>query len=285
MPAVPPIYMIYKKKNCKYCNKNFYKIEGRVFSNHMRWCDKNPNPNKFSEKARKKARKRFIIYNKKRSKEYRSNIFSKEVKCHICKKIFSIKEHKTKIKEKYFCNQRCANTYSSSFVNRKNLVVSKETRKKISEGIKKLWTNEEYSKKQLNACKKFNSKAEIELRELFIGRKNTDWTFGGPIKTKGCILIRDLYSKKLKINIELDGIWHFKDIFNQLKDKRKKDKLLLKWSLENDYKLIRISHKFYLKNKNEILTFLNKCFKNKKKKIFLFGEEFKKVHMYKKYID
>ena len=36
--------MIYEQKQCKYCNQIFKNIEGRVFSNHIRWCDKNPKP-------------------------------------------------------------------------------------------------------------------------------------------------------------------------------------------------------------------------------------------------
>lgn len=30
---------------CKYCKVEFRNVEGRVHSNHVRWCDQNPTKN------------------------------------------------------------------------------------------------------------------------------------------------------------------------------------------------------------------------------------------------
>jgi hypothetical protein len=54
-----------------------------------------------------------------------------------------------------------------------------------------------------------------------------------------------MWSDKLKICFEYDGIWHFEDIKGQLKIKQTKDVLLEKWCIENNYRLIRIDENFY----------------------------------------
>ena len=66
-----------------------------------------------------------------------------------------------------------------------------------------------------------------------------------------------MWSDVRKICIEYDGIWHFKNIHNQLEEKQKKDKLLNKWCVENGYCLIRIDDKEYVKRKNEILQIVH----------------------------
>ena len=45
---------------CKYCNNEFKQIEGKIFANHVKWCEKNPNSPK-----------------------------NKKVVCNVCKKEFS----------------------------------------------------------------------------------------------------------------------------------------------------------------------------------------------------
>lgn len=59
-------------------------------------------------------------------------------------------------------------------------------------------------------------------------------------KFEGVLLNPDLWSKKLKVVIDYDGIWHFENIHNQLEEKQRKDRILKKFCEENNYRLIRI---------------------------------------------
>ena len=72
------------------------------------------------------------------------------------------------------------------------------------------------------------------------------WTFGGHIVIDGLGISRDLYSNKLKICFEYDGIWHFKDIHGQLELKQKKDMALEKWCKVNGYRLIRLTESWFI---------------------------------------
>jgi very-short-patch-repair endonuclease len=85
------------------------------------------------------------------------------------------------------------------------------------------------------------------------------WTSGGGIIHNGIRLSRDLFSKKLKVIIEYDGVWHFKDIHGQLKDKQVKDKALEDWVIENNWRLIRIKEDIYKSNKQLWIKELVKC--------------------------
>ena len=162
-------------------------------------------------------------------------------------------EFKFPKKEKYYCNRSCANSRNHSL----------ETKKLISEKNKLVWENEDYAnrviKNNTNKNKRFTSRGEEEVRNFFISKYVSDeWTFGGGFKFEGYILTRDLYSNKLKVIFEYDGIWHFKDIHGQLELKRKKDSQLEKWVIENGWRLIRIKDEIYNKNKNQYLELIEK---------------------------
>ena len=53
----------------------------------------------------------------------------------------------------------------------------------------------------------------------------------------------------MKICIEYDGVWHFKDIHGQLELKQKKDRLLNEWCEKNEWRIIRISESYWHENK------------------------------------
>lgn len=96
--------------------------------------------------------------------------------------------------------------------------------------------------------KNFTSRGEIKIREYFKNNfKEDEWTFGGCLKIDENLYIsRDLYSKKLKINFEYDGIFHFKNIYGQLENKQLKDNKLEEWSIKNEWRLIRISDDIFI---------------------------------------
>ena len=167
------------------------------------------------------------------------------VSCNLCGAPTEISYFDSK-KEKYFCSRSCANTRNHSV----------ETRKKISLGVKD--HNRKYGYKpntsntsNISNNPRFTSKGEVEIREFFIESFPKDfWTFGGSLSIGGERIVRDLYSNTLKVCIEYDGIWHFKDIHGQLEKKQLKDLLLEIWCISHGFRLIRIKDRLYKSDKD-----------------------------------
>jgi very-short-patch-repair endonuclease len=242
-------------KVCKYCNKEIEGIHS-IYANHVRWCDKNTTNgdkggNKISE-----AKKKY--YEKNRL------VVEHDVSCNTCGKEFKINEVSSKFrkrKNRFFCSDSCSKSRSSI-----------ETKKKISDSSKNLWKNEEYANKIIrnntNRNKRFTSKGEEEIKNyLKENYKIHKWTSGGGFKYKETILTRDIYSNDLKVIVEYDGIWHFKDIYGQLEEKQAKDRLLEEWVIGNDWRIVRISDDLYRKDKEKWLTVLVNSIYNKSDKI------------------
>lgn len=104
-----------------------------------------------------------------------------------------------------------------------------------------------------------SSKNERAIVEYFKkSYPDDEWkTAGRLVLSDGSFLARDLWSDKLKVCFEYDGIWHFKDICGQLSKKQIKDKLLEEWCINNSYRLIRIDEKEY-KNIKQIVDLIYK---------------------------
>lgn len=92
-------------------------------------------------------------------------------------------------------------------------------------------------------------------------------TSGGGFKYKDKILTRDIYSNDLKIIVEYDGVWHFKDIHGQLEEKKIKDRLLEEWVIDNDWRIVRISDDLYRKEKGKYLEILINSIYNRLDKV------------------
>jgi hypothetical protein len=223
-------------KICKYCN---IQIDDKhsIYANHVRWCDKNTTN---GDKGISEVSKSKIDYY---LKLYPINEYN--VICKVCDAKFTLLERESKFNKrngKYFCSYSCS---------RKR---SEEAKQKISLSTKELWKNEEYANKivknNTNKNYRFTSKGEEEikkyLKEIY---KVDEWTSGGGFKYENINLTRDMYSNKLKVIVEYDGIWHFKDIHGQLENKQMKDNLLEKWVIENNWRLIRLKDDLYRKNK------------------------------------
>lgn len=88
---------------CKHCGKEF-NLVGRVFSNHVRWCEKNPNRNNL-DNLTKAVQEHFDTIKGKITK------FS--VKCYKCGKDFFVMERSKNFptKERYYCSRQCANSH------------------------------------------------------------------------------------------------------------------------------------------------------------------------------
>jgi len=115
--------------------------------------------------------------------------------------------------------------------------------------IKKKWQEGRYDNVQrikLEQSKIFSSKNERAIRDYIKQAYPEDgWKSGGCIVVEGSRISRDLYSDKLKVCFEYDGIWHFKDIHNQLQHKQQVDRKLERWCIANDYRLIRVDEDVY----------------------------------------
>lgn len=106
-------------KKCKYCNKTFGDdVAGRVFSNHVRWCDQNPTRND-TEGIRDA--------NHKWMDDKLGPVTAFVVTCQKCCKEFVVNEREKSHPKKdiYFCSRACANTR----------VHSVETKNKIKESL------------------------------------------------------------------------------------------------------------------------------------------------------
>lgn len=105
-------------RKCKHCNKEFSDVNGKWFSNHVRWCEKNPNRTD-TDGIAKASREHF---DKKLGlvKEFK-------VHCSKCNKEFTVEEREKQFpkRKEYFCSRSCSNT--------RNL--TQETKDKIRDGI------------------------------------------------------------------------------------------------------------------------------------------------------
>lgn len=231
-----------KDRVCKYCGTKFEMTEGKVFSNHVRWCDKNTtNGDKGRSNLRKAVDgylgpiKTFTLIC---SKDECNNEY--QVNC---------REHQLD-KQKKYCSRSCSNSIGAAV----ERIWTDEMRLSCSIRSKKMWENDDYVNKIINSKTKkrsFTSKGEEEVKAHFKTTYPDDgWTHGGSLKHNDERLVRDLFSKKLKICIEYDGDWHFKDINGQLERKQRKDRALEDWCVVNKWTLIRIDEKEYKKDKS-----------------------------------
>lgn len=219
------------KYKCEHCNIEFSKFQEKA--NHVRWYHKDKN---FYQDTSEKISEKITEQN---NRIYGEWIYETVICTHVnCTNTIDIKYRSGKKKIKNFCSRSCANSRG---------VRSQEFKDKVSNSIKNMWSDGHYDNVKFNRSKIFSSKNERLLVEYFKNKFPDDnWKSGGLLKLEdGSRLSRDLYSDKLKICFEYDGIWHFKDIHGQLKTKQHKDLLLEKWCITNEYKLIRVQAEFF----------------------------------------
>lgn len=227
-----------KIKICSICG--FTTNNGKVMSNHKRW-----------KHLMNKSSEEYQLYCEKLRRSAHKYVSIKYVDtfCKECGKLFKGQE-KTNLKtgkislKTQFCSKSCAAKQGSKFVDYS----------KISEWQKNHLTgcfSPEWKAAYPDApsSKKCRSKREMEIVDFFKSTfPNDDWTFGCISKYENHLINPDLWSKKLKVVIEYDGVWHFKDIHHQLEKKQAVDRLVKKFCEENGYRLIRVDEALNLKN-------------------------------------
>lgn len=117
-------------RTCKYCNVLFPNEDGKIFANHVRWCDKNKTNGDKGISKRELTRQSFYLEKVGELKEF---IMS----CNKCQKEFSVKE-KEKLhpeKEIYFCSRSCANSRGPRSEDFKEKVRKKLSGRILSERI------------------------------------------------------------------------------------------------------------------------------------------------------
>ncbi len=109
-------------RTCQHCNKSFEFAEGRVFSNHVRWCDQNPN------RFTKQNKERFAATRQESLDRRLGKFKTFVVNCYKCGKDFEVREREFQHpkKSKYHCSIQCRNSH----------VRTEESRKKVSETLK-----------------------------------------------------------------------------------------------------------------------------------------------------
>jgi len=223
-----------RKKYCSYSCRNKYISTVRDYS---------------KKEWREKISKARLNHESKKVKKPKI-----EIKCLECDNKISYFEHQKR--KPIFCSRSCSNK------NRwKNKEFKEKVSKNISSAVKKKWNDPIYAEKVIknstNKNKCFSSKGEREVKKFFEEKYfDYEWKSGGSIKSGDYRISRDLYSDKLKVCIEYDGIWHFKDINVQLKHKQNVDKALEIWCIENEYRLIRFSDFKYRENEEKMLNIL-----------------------------
>jgi hypothetical protein len=227
-------------KLCKFCNLPFNNINGRVFSNHVRWCKQNPQHACYIEKNRE-----FLNFGRsKKVFEYRY--------CY-CGNFFLVNTRSKKI----YCSRRCASKFTTNKRAKEGKYKQHSFRNKISLSLKEYYRNRILNNLPLLTKTqqiRTSSYGERLIRKFFkINFPEDGWTYGGAILIDDKRIARDLYSNKLKICIEYDGIWHFEDIKNQLRRKIEIDNCLQKWCRENEFRLIRIDEDLFLRDKKKYL--------------------------------
>ena len=220
---------------CDICGEKFE--SGRSYSNHVRW--------KHLQIEYKRTECQFC------KKEIRNENLAKHLS--TCSYNTAFLKHclncNKEILGKYkkFCSCSCSAIYSNSrrdYTSIDRSYITPGYREKQRQKSLESWKKGIYDVNKKIIFSSKNERAIVKhIKEQY---PNDEWKNGGRLVLKdGTFLARDLWSDKLKICFEYDGIWHFKDIHNQLKKKQTKDRLLEEWCKENNYRLIRIDEEDY----------------------------------------
>jgi DNA-directed RNA polymerase subunit RPC12/RpoP len=246
-------------KNCNECGEKFE--NNKIYANHVRWkhkkieykriqcpyCDynvRNENYNKHIEVCPKSNH----------------NIFN----CLNCGEIG--KNHGIK-----FCSRSCSAIYNNQKRKYNKIdrsYITPEWRDAQRQRALKNWRNGLFNMERKIFFNSKNERAIVKyIKENY---PNDEWKSGGVLNfSDGNIIARDLWSDKLKICFEYDGVWHFKDIHGQLEKKQIKDRLLEEWCKANNYRLVRIDENMY-KGFDQIVDLLY----NRKEKIIKIGDRY-----------
>ena len=92
-------------RTCQYCEKLFLNEDGKVFANHVRWCDKNKTNGDKGITKRNKTNSNLFSLKFGEIKQF-------QVACCKCEIVFTVEEREKRHPERdaYFCSRSCANS-------------------------------------------------------------------------------------------------------------------------------------------------------------------------------
>lgn len=207
---------------------------GLVFENHS----KKANHIKWHHRATQSTIEKI----KTIRSQQRGPLVTETRQCKKCSKPFEVSYYSNTKRppQNECCSRVCANSRIQTDAIK--LKKSAATKKSWQEGV-----YDEVQRIKVEQNKLFSSKTERAIRD-FIKHKYPEgmWKSGGSLLVDGSRISRDLYSDKLKICFEYDGVWHFKDIHGQLQHKQEIDRKLESWCIANSYRLIRVDEDAYV---------------------------------------
>ena len=217
---------------CKLCN--FTTENKKILANHVRW---NHYYAEGSEE-RDQFKKQMSI------KASRVPRIEYEIICPECNKKFTVCVTEAEYKRgayRHYCSKSCANKQGSKHVDYS----------KVSSWAKENptgWASIDYI---ATGSRVNHSKRELEIVDFLKSNfPDDEWKVGFVPNAlfNGSRINPDIHSNKLKIIIEYDGIWHFKDITGQLLKKQQLDRDTLQWCQIYNYRLIRIDEDLKISN-------------------------------------
>lgn len=150
-----------KDRICEYCGTLFSDTEGRVFSNHVRWCDKNTTN---GDKGRKSISNAKIKY----ERECNGERTAFDVTCKKCNCTFIVFERKKRHPEKtiYYCSNSCSKSRGPMSESMKKLIADKLRKNVFPQRKTCLFCHNEFetlSKKKRFCSQKCGGRSRVKI--------------------------------------------------------------------------------------------------------------------------
>lgn len=167
-------------RECQYCQQTFALIEGKIFANHVRWCDKNTtNGDKGRSKLSQICKEKILLKN--------GQLKYFQVTCKACQKQFEVFEYENLHPQRkiYFCSRSCSNNRGQrSFLTKEKIKNSfslrglsfRKEREKLCLFCKKKHNNELFCSRSCFVNER-TRKANLKLSEKALYKKNCQFTF------------------------------------------------------------------------------------------------------------
>lgn len=110
----------FQDKICPHCHTEFKHVNVRSFANHVRWCKENPEHEKLCGNIFKQ---KIAENNHNHAINKHGQIKTFQVECCVCKTVFEVQEREKDfpLKDRYFCSQFCAHSYSGKCADSDNI--------------------------------------------------------------------------------------------------------------------------------------------------------------------